>query len=198
MKNLLLPALFCLYLPAQSQNVGIGVVSPTDKLHINTAAGEDALRIQVNSSTRLRVWNNGGTSIGSLNTPPMNGLFVSGSIQPQNGITTPSRMVIESTADSILIKAGGSEVIIAANGNIIIRSGGSSNISFEAGGSLNFSAASQISFSAGANININSSNIMSLAGTQIRLNGNSKPIARQGDAVSGGVIVTGSPTVFTN
>jgi uncharacterized Zn-binding protein involved in type VI secretion len=30
------------------------------------------------------------------------------------------------------------------------------------------------------------------------LNGNSKPIARQGDAVSGGVIVSGSPTVFTN
>lgn len=41
---------------AAGQNIGIGVTAPTDKLHINAGAVEDALRVQVNNSTKLRVW----------------------------------------------------------------------------------------------------------------------------------------------
>src|SRR5258706_12907196 len=35
--------------------VGIGTTSPSDKLHINSAAGFNAFRAQVNSSTKLLV-----------------------------------------------------------------------------------------------------------------------------------------------
>lgn len=48
--------------------VGIGTNSPTDLLHLNAAMG-DPLRVQVAGSTKLRVWNNGGTTIGSTNIP---------------------------------------------------------------------------------------------------------------------------------
>jgi len=89
-------------LMAAGQNIGIGVIVPSDKLHINAATGEDALRVQVNNLTKLRVWSNGGVSVGS----PVNGLYVNGSIQPQSGIETPAKMIIESTADSIVLKAG--------------------------------------------------------------------------------------------
>lgn len=185
-------------LVAAGQNIGIGVTAPSDKLHINAATGEDALRVQVNSLTKLRVWSNGGVSIGSPVTPPVNGLYVNGSIQPQSGMETAAKMIIESTADSIVLKAGGSVVIIAANGNITIRSGGSSTLNIEAGGSLAISAGAQLNLSAGAGININTSSIISVMGTQIRLNGSARPVARVSDTVNGTQILTGNPTVVTN
>lgn len=62
----------------ESRQVGIGTLSPTDRLHVNSAAGEDAFRVQVNSTTAFRVHDNLGTSIGANNTPPTNGLRVIG------------------------------------------------------------------------------------------------------------------------
>lgn len=180
------------------QNIGIGVTVPSDKLHINAATGEDALRVQVNSLTKLRVWSNGGVSVGSPVIPPVNGLYVNGSIQPQNGMETAAKMIIESTADSIILKAGGSEIILAANGNITIRSGGSSTLNIEAGGSLAISAGAQLNLSAGTGININASSVISLLGTQIRLNGSTRQVARVNDAVNGTQILTGNPSVVTN
>ena len=58
-------------------NVGIGTTSPAATLHTNNT-GQDALRIQVNSSTKLYVHSGGGVSIGSASVPPANGLFVNG------------------------------------------------------------------------------------------------------------------------
>ena len=179
-----------LQLPAQ--NVGIGVVNPTDKLHLNSATGQDALRVQVNSSTKLRVWNNGGTSLGSLTTPPANGLVVQGTIQPLNNISAVNKIIIESTADSIIVDAGGSQVIVAANGDIVIRSAVGRKIDIDAGGNLNLN---------GNNITIQAAGTLNLNGTQIRLNGGTRPVARISDGVtvsgSTGSINSGSATVFT-
>ncbi|GAB4418144.1 MAG: hypothetical protein OHK0039_29260 [Bacteroidia bacterium] len=58
-------------------SVGIGTVSPQAKLQVSSATDEDALRVIVGSSTRLRVLANGGVSVGanSQNTPA-EGLYV--------------------------------------------------------------------------------------------------------------------------
>lgn len=190
MKPLFLFTLLILSERSIGQNVGIGIAAPTDKLHVNSAASQDALRVQVNGSTKLRVWANGGTTIGSLVNAPLNGLLVEGPIQPENGIVTPAKLVVESTGDSIIMKAGGSQVIIAANGNITIKSAPGAKIDIDSGGQLNL-------LSSGS-INITAVGILSLTGSQIRLNGNTKQIARTGDAVGGGVITGGSTNVFTN
>ena len=59
-----------------SGKIGIGTTSPSDRLHINSDAGENALSVQVNGSTRLRVHSNGGVSIGANQTPPSGGLRI--------------------------------------------------------------------------------------------------------------------------
>ena len=105
-----------------AQNIGIGTTSPIDKVHINAATGTNALRVDINSINKLRVWSNGGTSIGTATTPPSNGLLVSGPINPQNGISTTAKLIVESTGDSIIMKAGNSQIILSANGNITIKS----------------------------------------------------------------------------
>jgi hypothetical protein len=174
---------------AQTGNVGIGTALPSDKLHINTLIGEDALRVQVNSTTKLRVWANGGTSVGALTTPPTNGLLVQGTLQPQNDIVTANKMIIESTADSLIINAGGSQVIVAANGNIIIRSAATSKIDIDAGGTLNLSG-NTITIQAATNLNLNA--------PVLRFNGGNARVARVGDAVISGFIVGGSSSVFSN
>src|SRR5215471_16342980 len=58
--------------------VGIGTTNPNANLHVNSAAGKDALRVQVNGLTKLFVDDGGGVSVGSSSIPPANGLHVSG------------------------------------------------------------------------------------------------------------------------
>ena len=170
-------------------NVGIGVTTPSDKLHINCGAGENPLLVQVNSSTKLRVFANGGTSIGTVSTPPVNGLLVVGAIQPQSGISTPSKMIIESTGDSILINAGSSQIIVASNGNITIKS---------STGKIVIDAATTLTLT-GTTVTLQASGTLNLNGGSIRFNGGSKKVAGIGDAIStGGTITTGSSNVFSN
>src|SRR6185295_4007194 len=45
--------------------VGIGTASPNSRLHINSAAGENPIRAQVNGSTKFFVDDLGGVTIGS-------------------------------------------------------------------------------------------------------------------------------------
>ncbi len=195
MRNIFLSVFLLTCATSNAQNVGIGTTLPTDKLHINSAVGEDPLRVQVNSTTKLRVWANGGTAIGTLATPPVNGLLVQGTLQPQNNIATANKMIIESTADSMIINAGGSQLIIAANGNITIRSAANTKIDIDAGGSLNLSG-NTITIQATASLNLN--------GTVIKFNGGSNPVARKGDAVSvpsgaiNGTITSGNPAILSN
>jgi len=66
------------HLTVATRRVGIGVDPANSKLHVNSAAGENGLRVQINGSTKLLVNSNGGVSVGSLSTPPANGLFDSG------------------------------------------------------------------------------------------------------------------------
>lgn len=65
---------------ANAQKVGIGTTTPSDALHVRSNVAEDPLRVQVGSSTKLRVFNHGGTSIGANNASgtPANGLYVNG------------------------------------------------------------------------------------------------------------------------
>ncbi|MEM9066406.1 MAG: hypothetical protein AAGB51_13055 [Planctomycetota bacterium] len=49
-------------------SIGIGTTSPSDRLHVNAPAGADALRVQTNGTTRLRINDTGGVSLGANNT----------------------------------------------------------------------------------------------------------------------------------
>lgn len=53
-------------------SVGIGENSPSDRLHINTAPGQSALRVQQDGQTRFRINANGGLSLGANNTSVAN------------------------------------------------------------------------------------------------------------------------------
>ncbi len=66
--------------------------NPSDTLHIVAPiGGENPFRVQVGSSTKLRVNNaTGGVSIGANSTPPINGLYVSGDSKLNGNITQPA------------------------------------------------------------------------------------------------------------
>ncbi len=57
---------------------GFGNNSPAARVHINSASGQDALRVDVNNALKLRVHSGGGVGIGSSTIPPANGLLVVG------------------------------------------------------------------------------------------------------------------------
>jgi len=62
-------------------SVGIGENSPTDRLHINTAPGQPAFRVQQDGQTRMRINANGGISIGANNSTVTSGnTFMAGSL----------------------------------------------------------------------------------------------------------------------
>lgn len=65
-----------------TKQVGIGITAPSDRLHVYAAAGEDAMRVQINGTTRFRIHDNGGVSIGGNIAPPAAGLVVAGITQP--------------------------------------------------------------------------------------------------------------------
>lgn len=77
---------------------GFGTTSPSAKLHINSASGQDPFRVQVNSDTKLHVSQNGGVSVGNSVTHPSSGLFVSGNAGI--GVTSPISKLHVSTGSS--------------------------------------------------------------------------------------------------
>ena len=92
---------YALVIEDAGKQVGIGTNAPTDRLQIDAAAGEDALRVRTNGTTRLRVHDNGGVSLGGNVAPPAGGLYVFGesrfddNIYPDNdnqySLGTPTR-----------------------------------------------------------------------------------------------------------
>ncbi len=60
-------------------NTGMGVSLPLSKLHVNTS-GQDALIVQVDGNSKLRVHENGSVSVGSATSGPANGLYVNGNV----------------------------------------------------------------------------------------------------------------------
>ena len=67
--------------------VGIGVNNPSDFVHISAPAGGDAFRIQLGGTTRLRVHDNGGVSVGVNANPPSAGLLVQGELRTNTPVT---------------------------------------------------------------------------------------------------------------
>lgn len=96
---------------------GFNTVAPNARVHINSAAGEDAFRVQVGGATKLFVDDAGGVSVGSALIPPANGLFVSGNVGI--GTTAPATK---------LHITGGVDAGLAGNGFLITGSTGASNI----------------------------------------------------------------------
>ncbi len=60
--------------------VGIGTTAPTERLHVNSALGANAFRVQVGGSTKLLVHSEGGVSVGTYAAAPANGLYVAGNV----------------------------------------------------------------------------------------------------------------------
>lgn len=136
----------------KAQNVGVGTLTPTDKLHVNAATGANPLLIQINSVNKLRVNTNGGTTIGSAAVAPADGLYVAGVTNPVGGIRAAANPIsIQSSNDSVEIIAGQNRIVIAANGGIrIIAANGTNGITIDAGGGdLNLN---------GNNVNIKAAN----------------------------------------
>lgn len=61
--------------------VGIGTNAPTEQLHVNSALGANAFRVQVGGSTKLLVHDEGGLSVGTYVNAPVNGLYVAGAVK---------------------------------------------------------------------------------------------------------------------
>jgi hypothetical protein len=59
---------FQLFVDADAGTVGIGTAVPSDALHIVGEGTDDLLRVQLGTSTKMRIYNNGSISLGSNNT----------------------------------------------------------------------------------------------------------------------------------
>lgn len=167
---LLLSCLF-IQLNAQSRRVGVNTGNPQATLHVQGASDEDLLIIETEGATRLKTYKNGGTSIGGDAIPPENGLLVKGTLQPDSGIITPEKLIIESEGESITLKAGGSTITLNKNGDIIIDAKGN-NITINAGYSIKLAA---------PNIDLEGNNI-NLKGTTLNLEGTDIKIKSSGHA----------------
>jgi len=62
-------------------DIGINTTEPLADLHIKATSDGDVIRVQVDGGTKFYVDSNGGTSIGSWDTPPVNGLAVVGDMK---------------------------------------------------------------------------------------------------------------------
>lgn len=101
-----------MYIDSANGRVGINVMSPQDRLHVNSISGENAFRAQVNGSTKLVVAANGGTTLGVNTTPPSNGLYVFGNTGLGNATPTYKLQVKGDIAiDSGVYRLGGDPVL---------------------------------------------------------------------------------------
>jgi hypothetical protein len=65
-----------------SRRVAFGTTSPDATVDIRSSTGEDALRVRVGGTTKLRVHANGSVSVGTSSEGPANGLESLGNIEP--------------------------------------------------------------------------------------------------------------------
>ncbi len=107
------------------RKLGVQEDNPTHQLDVNTTdADVHPFRVQVQGETKLRMLNNGGTSIGSGNpTPPANGLHVTGQLHV--GTTSAG-------TDKLQVKAETGEnplkVVINTSTKLRVRSNGGTSI----------------------------------------------------------------------
>lgn len=203
-------------LTARSQGVGINTADPEATLHVKGSRAMDPFMVEYRGSTKLKTFQNGGTSVGSQTIPPKDGLYVKGILQPDSGIITPKKLVIESVGKSITLKAGTNTIVMDANGDITIINNSVGTIEIQSNGKIdlsgnelnltgnfiNINAAAALKIKSGVTSEISSQGTMDIKGTIIKLNGGARPVARIGDIVQlnggSGTIATGSSTVLSN
>jgi hypothetical protein len=93
---------------------GIGTLVPNAQLHVNSGAAEDALRVQVNGSTKLLVDDAGGVSVGSATVPPVNGLQVNGDVVMSSNL----EVIGDINIGSVETISDGGTFVIHVNSNI--------------------------------------------------------------------------------
>jgi hypothetical protein len=87
-----------------SGQVGIGTSSPSDRLQVDADAAEPAFRVRQGGATKLRVHANGGLSVGVNSTPPVDGLLVTGAIEPRGNIITDQNLLITSNGTGTFVQ----------------------------------------------------------------------------------------------
>jgi uncharacterized membrane protein YwzB len=204
--------IYCIFLisislTAQSQNVGVNTDDPQATLHVKGSGATDPFMVEYGDSIKVKTFQNGGTSVGSGTIPPENGLYVKGTLQPDSGIITPKKLIIESVGNSITMKAGQSTVVIDANGNItitthngitapaniVIQSDGNLNLSGNTlnltGNLVNINATTALTIKSNASTEISGVGPMDIKASLLRLNDGGNPVAKLGSTtftVSGG------------
>lgn len=167
---------------ADDGSVGIGVSTPSDRLHLQSATGQDAMRVQVGSSTRFRINSNGGVAIGNSNTTVAGGdLYAAfdvgiGTPTPENSLHIS---VGEESDRGILIKELGTGPSLALSTRQFIAD---SNFTFNnpfdftfrpmdffiiADRNVNVDAASTIDLDAGINLNLAAVNEIDISSDSI-------------------------------
>jgi hypothetical protein len=93
--------------------VGIGTTTPNSRLHVNTPTGQQAIRAQINGTTKFLVHSKGGVAVGSGDVPPTNGLYVLGNVGIGTNVPSYKLHVVgtvygtSSTTDGGVYGAGG-------------------------------------------------------------------------------------------
>ena len=93
-------------------NVGINSLDPRAKLFVQgTSTDGDLFRVKADDTTIFYVDDNGGASIGSWTTPPVNGLRIEGGLQVEGLSKTRGGLVVGDTvsgapADGLTVKGG--------------------------------------------------------------------------------------------
>ena len=82
-----------LYVDSVNNRVGIGVVAPNTKLHINAPAGSDVFRLQANNDTKMFMDDTGFVGIGAFFTPS-NALDVIGNIEADDILNQSQRSLL--------------------------------------------------------------------------------------------------------
>ncbi len=102
-----------------NNRVGVGTTTPSAKLHVNSASGEDGLRVQVAGSTKLLVNSAGGVSVGSLTSAPANGLFVSGNAGFGTATPEANLHILRGSAGVVTANANATLVVENSTSNYI-------------------------------------------------------------------------------
>ncbi|MBO6740034.1 MAG: tail fiber domain-containing protein [Phycisphaerales bacterium] len=150
-------------------SVGIGESNPSDRLHISTAAGQSAFRVQQDGQTRFRINANGGLSLGANNTSVANSnVYMSqwlgvGTPTPQTSVHV--EVGDESDHGLLIAEAGSGPSLMLSTRQFIADSNFTFNNDFDfsfrpmdffviADRNINMDAASTIDLDAGINLNL--------------------------------------------
>ncbi len=132
--------------------VAIGLNNPSDRFHINTAAGQSALRIQQDGQTRMRINANGGISLGANNTTVADSnVYIPQSLGIND--STPNNQLhiaaLSATNHGLLLTNGSINTLVSPselNANL--------GYSINSGDTINMDAVSDLSIDSGAKTTI--------------------------------------------